>query len=121
MASTAERRKTTYRTNARLRAQLVELYRVNGVSVRRQSAFMRGAIQRLFEDDPQLRTVGQGDRLEEYPDVQPLVVDPATEALIERAYRIVRAVDPRADGVMSALVRAAIRNELRRKEKTRAA
>jgi hypothetical protein len=102
-------RSTGFRCNAEMMADLNVALARDGVSPRRRSRWICRAVHKLFERDPSLDTVGAGEDREKYPIYTILVVDPETDALIDRAFRILRTVDPRHEGVASSVVRAAIR------------
>lgn len=103
-------RVTSYRMNDSLRATLESLLERDAVGPRNRSRWLCTQIRNLFDVDPDLETVGVGEARDRYPIIGTIRVDPETDVLIDRAYEIVRTIDPRAESVQSAVIRAAIRN-----------
>jgi hypothetical protein len=102
-------RQTTYRTNKALRALLEQALRRDRVGQRKKSQWICRAISQLIENDPTLNSVGAGEDLESFTDIETIIFDDQTEALLERAFRIIRSIDPQAEGIQASLIRAAIR------------
>lgn len=103
-------RYTTYRTNEGLQRLQQEGMRAAGFHMRRKSEWVCLAIEQLLAEDPGLASLGAGEDLETFPTRAILGVSASTEEAIDRAYRIIRRQDVRAEGVMASLVRAAIRH-----------
>ncbi len=102
-------RQTTYRTNAALLADVAFGMQRDGYGIRGRSRWLCEQIGELIRKDPALETVSAGEALDEFPLYQSIQVDETTDELIERAYHVVRSIDPMADGIQGALIRAAIR------------
>lgn len=106
-------RQTTYRTNARLLADTERALKRAGIGPRGRSKWICVKIRALVVEDPVLESVSAGEGLDDFPLFQGIRIDDDTEQLIEHAYLVVRSIDPRADGVQGALIRAAIRHAMR--------
>lgn len=103
-------RVTSYRINEPLRKKLDALLVRDAVGPRHRSRWLCIQIRNLFDADPALESVGAGEARDSYPIIGTIRIDPETDSLIDRAYEIVRGIDPRAESVQSAVIRAAIRH-----------
>lgn len=92
-----------------LKVQLSEAVKADGYGGKGKSRWVREALKQLFEDDPELVTVGLGDALETNDAEDTFYLDEEGMGFIDHAVTMVRAQDPRFEGVQSALLRAAIR------------
>jgi hypothetical protein len=81
----------------------------DGYSSRRVSRWICERIRALFVADPPLSMVGVGEALERNTVNALLLVDKETDGLLDNAFDILRAQDPRYEGVQGAVIRAAIR------------
>ncbi|MEO7326541.1 MAG: hypothetical protein ABIW82_17105 [Dokdonella sp.] len=106
-------RQTTYRTNDTLRAAVERGLERDGVGARGRSKWICSKIGNLIKGEPTLESVSAAEGLDDFPLFQSIQIDDETEALIEHAYLVIRSIDPRADGIQGALIRAAIRRAAR--------
>ncbi len=103
----------TFRYSERLKHDMYRTLAREGITARRVSRWICEQIRALFAEDPHLLIVGAGDGLEKHSAVFLLRADDETADLIERGFAILRAQDPRYEGVQAAVIRAAIRRGVR--------
>jgi hypothetical protein len=84
-----------------------------------KSRWVREALVQLFEQDPVLMNVGVGDDLEVNDAEDSFSLSPENEWAIDAAVELIRSQYPRAEGVQSAIIRAAVRYRLRQRVKKR--
>ena len=77
-----------------------------------KSRWIHIAIEELFESDPILQSVGQGEDLNVNDATDVINITPELRDRIETAILKLRRQDPLMEGVQSAIIRAAIRQKL---------
>jgi hypothetical protein len=92
-----------------LREKMREAMARDGYNTRRVSRWICQRVRDLFVADPHLMQVGLGDAVERHTVNTLLLVDDKTDALLDEAFDILRAQDPRYEGIQGAVIRAAIR------------
>ena len=80
-----------------------------------KSRWVREALTQLFEYDPDLMNVGVGDDLEVNDAEDAFFLSMENGLAIDAAVEVIRSQYPRAEGIQSAIVRAAVRYRLREK------
>ena len=100
-----------------LKASLHQAVVEDGYGGKGKSRWVREALAQLFEHDPDLANVGVGDDLETNDAEDAFFVCLDDGAAIDAAVEVIRSQYPRAEGVQSAIMRAAVRYRLREKMK----
>lgn len=85
----------------------------DGYGGKGKSHWVREALIQLFEQDPDLMNVGVGDDLEVNDAEDAFFLSKENEWAIDAAVELIRSQYPRAEGVQSAIIRAAVRYRLR--------
>lgn len=107
-------KKTTYKIPHDLKIEMLTAVTRDGYGLKGKSKWIKTAIQALLEDDPELKTVGIGDALTKNNsvDVVNLPKD-IKDQLMDGIYTL-RRRDPLWEGVQGALIRAAIKHQLKK-------
>jgi hypothetical protein len=95
----------TAELRGKLRAAMVR----DGYNTRQVSRWICQRIRDLFAADPHLMQVGLSDAVERHSENALLLVDDKADELLNEAFDILRAQDPRYEGIQGAVIRAAIR------------
>jgi len=85
----------------------------DGYGGKGKSLWVREALTQLFEHDPDLMNVGVGDDLEVNDAEDAFFLSMENGLAIDAAVEVIRSQYPRAEGIQSAIVRAAVRYRLR--------
>ncbi|MCB1782229.1 MAG: hypothetical protein KDJ34_19490 [Candidatus Competibacteraceae bacterium] len=89
----------------------------DGYGGKGKSRWVREALVQLFEQDSDLANVGVGDDLEINDTEDAFFVSLDNGAAIDAAVDVIRSQYPRAEGVQSSIIRAAVRYRLRKRLK----
>jgi len=89
----------------------------DGYGGKGKSRWVREALTQLFEHDPDLMNVGVGDDLEVNDAEDAFFLSMENGLAIDAAVEVIRSQYPRAEGIQSAIVRAAVRYRLRERVK----
>ncbi len=89
----------------------------DGYGGKGKSRWVREALTQLFEHDPDLMNVGVGDDLEVNDAEDAFFLSMENELAIDAAVEVIRSQYPRAEGIQSAIIRAAVRYRLRQRVK----
>lgn len=98
-----------------LKAMLSEAVQDDGYGGKGKSRWVREAVNQLFEHDPDLVNVGVGDDLETNDVEDAFFLCEENRLAIDAAVDLIRSQSPRAEGIQSAIIRAAVRYRLREK------
>lgn len=96
-----------------LKTMLHQVINEDGYGGKGKSRWVREALTQLFEHDPDLINVGVGDDLEANDTEDAFFLSKDNGKAIDAAVEIIRSQYPRAEGVQSAIIRAAVRYRLR--------
>lgn len=102
-----------------LKTMLRQVVTDDGYGGKGKSRWVREALVQLFEQDPVLMNVGVGDDLEVNDAEDSFSLRPENEWAIDAAVELIRSQHPRAEGVQSAIIRAAVRYRLRERTEKR--
>ena len=100
-----------------LKTMLRQVVTDDGYGGKGKSRWVREALIQLFEQDPDLMNVGVGDDLEVNDAEDSFSLSTENEWAIDVAVELIRSQYPRAEGVQSAIIRAAVRYRLRERVK----
>ena len=89
----------------------------DGYGGKGKSRWVREALTQLFEHDPDLMHVGVGDDLEVNDAEDAFFLSMENGLAIDAAVEVIRSQYPRAEGIQSAIIRAAVRYRLRERGK----
>lgn len=96
-----------------LKTMLRQAVADDGYGGKGKSRWVREALTQLFEHDPDLMNVGVGDDLEVNDAEDAFFLNMENGLAIDAAVEVIRSQYPRAEGIQSAIVRAAVRHRLR--------
>jgi len=96
-----------------LKTMLRQAVADDGYGGKGKSRWVREALTQLFEYDPDLMNVGVGDDLEVNDAEDAFFLNMENWLAIDAAVEVIRSQYPRAEGIQSAIVRAAVRYRLR--------
>ena len=96
-----------------LKTMLRQAVADDGYGGKGKSRWVREALTQLFKHDPDLMNVGVGDDLEVNDAEDAFFLSMENGLAIDAAVEIIRSQYPRAEGIQSAIVRAAVRYRLR--------
>ncbi len=102
-----------------LKTMLHQIVSEDGYGGKGKSRWVREALTQLFEHDPDLINVGVGDDLEANDAEVVFSLSQDHGDAIDAAVELIRSQYPRAEGVQSAIIRAAVRYRLRERIKNR--
>ncbi len=100
-----------------LKTTLRQVVTDDGYGGKGKSRWVREALTQLFEHDPDLINVGVGDDLEVNDAEDAFFLSKENRSAIDAAVEVIRSQYPRAEGVQSAIIRAAVRCRLRERGK----
>lgn len=100
-----------------LKTLLRQTVSADGYGGKGKSRWVREALTQLFEHDPDLMNVGVGDDLEVNDAEDAFSLSQDHGDAIEAAVELIRSQYPRAEGIQSAIIRAAVRYRLRERMK----
>ena len=100
-----------------LKTTLRQVVADDGYGGKGKSRWVREALTQLFKHDPDLMNVGVGDDLEVNDAEDAFFLSMENGLAIDAAVEIIRSQYPRAEGVQSAIIRAAVRYRLRERVK----
>jgi len=100
-----------------LKTMLRQAVADDGYGGKGKSRWVREALTQLFKHDPDLMNVGVGDDLEVNDAEDAFFLSMENGLAIDAAVEIIRSQYPRAEGVQSAIIRAAVRYRLRERVK----
>ncbi|MFO1432785.1 MAG: hypothetical protein U1F76_22130 [Candidatus Competibacteraceae bacterium] len=100
------------RLPALLKEKLNQVVRASSYGPKGKSRWVREALEALFLEDPNLITVGVGEHLERNDAEEGFLLAPEQVENLEEGIRLIRSQNPWAEGVRSAIIRAAIRQRI---------
>ncbi|HYQ93189.1 MAG TPA: hypothetical protein VES89_14220 [Candidatus Competibacteraceae bacterium] len=100
------------RLPAFLKEELNQVVRTSSYGPKGKSRWVREALKALFLEDPNLITVGVGEHLERNDAEEGFLLAPEQVENLEEGIRLIRSQNPWAEGVRSAIIRAAIRKRI---------